>query len=113
MEHGMPKRLRGLGLVGIESIGVKVPAAAGPVSRLLGLAFLDISRAGPGLLLPDCRSVHTFGMRFHLDVHFIDGSGCVVRTERSVGPRRILFEHRADHIVEIPSPGGETVRPGT
>ena len=46
--------------------------ATGFRSRLLGLALLGRERAGPGLLIPRCRSVHTFGMRFPIDVAFCD-----------------------------------------
>ena len=44
--------------------GFEVKVASDPVSRLLGLALLDRHRAPEGLLIPRCRSVHTFGMRF-------------------------------------------------
>ena len=42
----------------------RVPVAVTLLSRLLGLALLSPGRAGEGLLIPRCRSVHTFGMRF-------------------------------------------------
>jgi uncharacterized membrane protein (UPF0127 family) len=41
------------------------------VRRLVGLAGLRALPAGVGLLIPDCRSVHTFGMRFAIDVLFV------------------------------------------
>jgi|RhiMetdeSRZDD1v2_1073273.scaffolds.fasta_scaffold2971780_2 hypothetical protein len=39
--------------------------------RLAGLALLRELPPGRGLLLPRCRSVHTVGMRFDIDVAFI------------------------------------------
>ena len=51
--------------------GREVPVAVGFRARLLGLALLDREAAGPGLLIPRCASVHTFGMRFALDVYFL------------------------------------------
>jgi hypothetical protein len=62
-------------------LGRLVPVAAGPVSRLLGLAHLDRDRAGPGLLLERCGSIHTFGMRFPIDVFFIGADGAVAVLE--------------------------------
>jgi hypothetical protein len=61
--------------------------------RLLGLAALDELPAETGLLIPGCSSVHTFGMRFALDVLFVTVEGGSVRVHderRSVPPRRIV-----------------------
>ena len=52
--------------------GLEVPVAVGLRARLLGLAGLEREQAGPGLLIPRCSSVHTFGMRFALDLVFLD-----------------------------------------
>ena len=76
------------GLAEAEVLGRSVIVASRPRARLLGLALLDRSRAGPGLLFPTCRSVHTFGMRFPIDVFFLDRDGCVVRAQSAVRPGR-------------------------
>ena len=69
--------------------------------RLVGLAF---RRRPPdrGLLLPRTRSVHTFGMRFALDLHWIDGRGEVVRVDRAVPPGRVRTCLRARAVLEVP-----------
>jgi uncharacterized membrane protein (UPF0127 family) len=86
-----------------------VPVAEGFRTRLLGLAFRDRADAGPGLLIPRCASVHTFGMRFALDVYFLDRDGRVLRIRRRVPPRRVLWHRGARKVLEIPVPvGGET-----
>lgn len=54
-----------------------VLVADGPWSRLLGLAFLDEPPRG-GLLLERCEGVHTFGMRFAVDVVFLDRDSLLV-----------------------------------
>jgi len=69
-------RLRGLPAVVV--LGREVPVATGLWARLLGLSHLDRKKAGPGLLIPRCSSVHTFGMRFPLDLYFLDERGAVV-----------------------------------
>jgi hypothetical protein len=69
--------------------------------RLIGLAFRRDAPAD-GLLLPRTRSVHTFGMRFALDLHWLDGDGAVVRVDRAVPPGRVRTCLRARSVVEMP-----------
>lgn len=90
-----------------------IPVAKDFRTRLLGLAWRDRDRAGPGLLIPRCSSVHTFGMRFPLDVYFLDAEGRVISVRRQVPPRRVLWQRDASAILEIPSPleGGESAGP--
>lgn len=95
-------RFRRLGRA--ELLGFEVPVAKAGLSRLLGLAFLPRERAGAGLLIPGCRSVHTFGMRFDLDVLFLDGEGRVLEIRRSVSAHRCIHCPAADSVLELPSP---------
>ncbi len=101
MERPFPRRLRGLETV--EWAGIPVLVASTALSRSLGLALLDRDQAGAGLLIPRCRSVHTFAMRFELDLFFVDSEGITVRVVLAVPPRRVLFERRADRVLEMPS----------
>jgi uncharacterized membrane protein (UPF0127 family) len=86
-----------------EVLGFRVRIASGPRARLLGLASLAADSAGPGLLIPRCRSVHTFGMRFALDVVFLDADGRPLSAHRRVGPRRIVWDRGASAVLELPS----------
>jgi uncharacterized protein len=98
--HGLPRR---------RVDGLLVPIATGPRARLLGLAWLDRERAGTGLLIPRCASVHTFGMRFALDLYFLDREGATLAIRREVPPRRLAWCRGARAVLEIPSrPGGES-----
>ena len=72
-------------------------------ARLLGLAGLRSLPDGAGLLLPRCRSVHTFGMRFALDLVWLDARGGVVRVDRAVPPRRMRSCRSARQVIELPS----------
>jgi uncharacterized protein len=88
--------------------GRTVPVALGFRSRLLGLAGLDEAAAGPGLLIPDCASVHTFGMRFDLDLIFLDRHHRPLRLHTRVPPFRLAWQRGAAAVLEIPSAqGGE------
>lgn len=89
----------------VEVAGRRVPVAATRRARLLGLARLDRDCAGPGLLIPGCRSVHTFGMRFALDLVFLDGAMATVSVRRRVPPRRLALERRAHSVLELPAGG--------
>ncbi|HXS46373.1 MAG TPA: DUF192 domain-containing protein [Solirubrobacterales bacterium] len=84
--------------------GRRVPVALGIRARLLGLAWLDREEAGPGLLIPRCSSVHTFGMRFALDLVFLGRDGRPSSVSRDVPPGRFAFDRCAVSVLELPSP---------
>jgi uncharacterized membrane protein (UPF0127 family) len=94
-------RLRRLPTTAIA--GHEVAVAVGVRARLLGLAWLDREGAGAGLLIPRCSSVHTFGMRFVLDLFFLDDRGVVLSVRRGVPPRRLASDRRASAVLELPS----------
>jgi len=94
-------RLRDLPAIAI--FGFKVPVATDFRARLLGLARLDREEAGAGLLIPRCNSVHTFGMRFELDLVFLDEARCALAIRRAVQPRRFASHRAASAVLELPS----------
>lgn len=69
-------------------------------ARRRGLSRLDSLPADHGLLIPRCPSVHTFGMRFSLDLIWLGKGGAVVRVDRAVPPRRMRLCVRARSVVE-------------
>lgn len=77
--------------------------ARSPWLRLRGLAWRQRGRAPDALLLPRTRSVHTFGMRFALDLYWLDRSGAVIRVDRGVPPRRLRTCRTAAAVVEVPA----------
>jgi uncharacterized membrane protein (UPF0127 family) len=68
--------------------------------RLRGLAGRSRSPDGWVLLFPRCRSVHTFGMRFPIDVVFLDRWGWPIVIRRGVRPRRVVGCRRAAAVIE-------------
>ncbi len=96
-----PRRFRSLSERTV-AIG-RVPVATSRLSRLLGLAWLDRAKAPAGLLIPRCRAVHTFGMRFPLDLVFLDRGSAEVARRLAVPPRRLAFERRAAAVLEVPA----------
>ena len=85
-----------------HDLGTRV--ARGFWQRFVGLAWRRSPRAA-ALLLPRCRSVHTFGMRFALDLFWLDGDGEIVRVDRGVPPWRLVRCRSARCVIEVPSPG--------
>ncbi len=105
----LPRRLRRLPSHDIGD-GLVVLEARGPRARLLGLAWLRDPPPGCALLIPRCRSVHTFGMRFALDLVWLDGDGHPVRLDENVVPRRMRTCLRARAVVETAAGGGARFR---
>ena len=89
---GLPRRELAGGRVVIE-------AATGR-SRRLGLARLDALAPDQALHIPKCPAVHTFTMRFALDLIWLDRNGGVVRVDRDVAPNRMRICTRAKSVVE-------------
>jgi uncharacterized protein len=99
----LPRRLRGLPTHELDN-GAVVIEASTPWSRLLGLAGLDLGDLplGHGLLLRPCRSVHTFGMRFELDLLFLAADGRIALLESGVPPGRIRGSWAGAAVLEYP-----------
>ena len=70
-------------------------------ARLLGLADLSKPPDGWAVLFPHCRSVHTFGMRFPIDVVFLDRWGWPIEVRHAVKPWRVVACGRAAAVVEL------------
>jgi uncharacterized membrane protein (UPF0127 family) len=97
-----PRRLRRLPLDG----EVRVATSFG--ARLLGLALLAPPSTPVALRLEGTRSVHTAGMRFDLDLEWLDEHGATVRVDRAVPPFRIRSCRRACAVIERPSGSAST-----
>ena len=59
------------------------------IKRFLGLMGRKSLAANQGFYLTPCRSVHTFQMRFAIDVLFLSGEGVVVDIQREMKPNRL------------------------
>src|SRR5437660_560148 len=99
----LPRRLRGLPRHEVTGGGVVIEAST-PWSRLLGLAGLELAEIpwGHALLLRPCRSVHTFGMRFDLDLIFLSAGGRILSLEYGVPPARVRASPGAAAVLEFP-----------
>ena len=80
--------------------GLRVAEAHTRAARLKGLARLDAMPETVALHIPKCWSVHTFTMRFPLDLIWLGRDGTVVRVDEHVPPRRLRTCVRARSVVE-------------
>lgn len=104
----MCRRLARLPAVALPG-DVRVHVAVGPRARLLGLAWLRAPPHGSALLLPRCRSVHTLGMRWPLDLVWLGRDGAPVRVDRSVRSGRLRRCARARAVAEVPAGGADAL----
>jgi uncharacterized membrane protein (UPF0127 family) len=81
-----------------------------PFSRALGLLGRSELPSGEGILLRPAGSVHTFFMRFPIDVVFLDGDGRVLRIASAVAPWRAAAQRGARAVLELTA--GECERRG-
>ena len=98
----MPAELdeRFTGLPVTEHDGLLVIEAQTHRSRRRGLSRLAALPPEQALHIPQTPSVHTFGMRFPLDLIWLDRAGSVVRVDRDVAPRRMRFCRAGRSVVE-------------
>jgi len=53
-----------------------------------------------------CCGVHTFGMKYEIDIAYLDVAGTVLRTRRGVAPNRVCASPEDTHsVLERPSSG--------
>src|ERR1700686_4417354 len=84
-------------------LAVEIEPAFDSKSRnrgLLGRARLD---DGSALILAPCSSIHTFFMRFAIDVLFVRKDGRVVKMYSDLVPWRIAFAVGAFAAIELPA----------
>ena len=89
---------------------MEILVARSPWRRLVGLALRRRAPPDTALLLPSCRSVHTFGMRFALDLVWLDGAGRVVAVDENVRPWRVRVCGRAAAVVEVAAGNSGRIR---
>ena len=75
-----------------------------PAARRTGLLKHDRLEAGEGLWIYPTQAIHTFGMKFPIDVVFIDKQMRVRRVYQDLVPYRLTrFVWSARSVLELPS----------
>jgi uncharacterized membrane protein (UPF0127 family) len=84
-------------------LGCAVELADTVVLRLRGYLGRPAPREGEGLLITPCRAVHMYGMRYPLDVIFLDRDGRVLALYPSLEPwSHTRWHGHAEYALELP-----------
>jgi uncharacterized membrane protein (UPF0127 family) len=84
-------------------LGSEIRIADTGLTRLVGLLGNSELRPGCGLLIEPSSGVHTFGMRFPIDVVALDRHLCVRGVWESLGPFRIAaLGFKTHKVLELP-----------
>ena len=72
--------------------------------RFIGLLGREYLRKGEGLMLVNCKSIHTFFMRFPIDIVFININHEIIYMKENVKPwRAVNFVKKAYATIEMPA----------
>jgi hypothetical protein len=80
----------------------RTDVADSPKARNKGLLGRTGLLPGEGLWIVPCQSVHTFFMKFPIDLIYIDRNNKVKKVHNNVGPWRISACFSAHSIIELP-----------
>jgi len=97
----VPRRLRRLPERRLAD-GTRLFVARTFASRLLGLGLMAAPQSDCALLLERCHAIHTCGMRFAIDVEFLDERGEVLRRVEGLRPWRAASCRAAAAVIERP-----------
>ncbi len=87
-----------------KHIASNVVKADTAFKRMKGLLGRDSLPPGDALWLRPCKWVHTFGMRFAIDILFLGKDNAVVKAEENIPPNRFsAFAIRAVGALELPA----------
>lgn len=85
-----------------KTIGMKVKIANNAIDRLMGLMFTKTLPGCDGLLIEPCNSIHTFFMRYPIDVLFLDRNKKIVKIVRNIKPWRMTWMYwKATSVLEL------------
>jgi uncharacterized membrane protein (UPF0127 family) len=84
-------------------LATRLEAAHTGAKRRKGLLGRDGLESGGGLWIAPCESVHTFFMRFPIDLVYLDRGRRIKKTRSAVGPWRLSACLSAHSILELPA----------
>lgn len=88
---------------GMELVG-NLMVADSIFTRMKGLLGRDSLPEGSGLWLKPCKGIHTFGMKFAIDIVFLDREKRVVEVMSEIGPNRVTAIYsNAATVLELPA----------
>jgi uncharacterized protein len=74
-----------------------------PLMRMRGLLGKEEFHKGQALIIRPCQSIHTFFMRFPIDVLFVDKNNKVIKTIDNLRPFRLVPVYfNSAFVIELP-----------
>lgn len=87
-----------------EIIAHNLECAETLLRRMIGLLGRASFEKGSGLLIRPCKGIHTFGMKFGIDVLFLDKTNKVVAIFEKFPPSRLTrIFGKAVTVIELPA----------
>jgi hypothetical protein len=84
-------------------LATRLEAAHSSTTRRKGLLGREGLSPGEGLWIAPCESVHTFFMRFPIDLVYLDRKNRIKKVRSAVGPWRMSACLSAHSILELPA----------
>jgi uncharacterized membrane protein (UPF0127 family) len=86
-----------------QVVAASVELALTRAARRRGLLGRDGLETGRAMLIAPCSSIHTWFMRFSIDVIFVARDGRVLKTRAAMPPWRLAVAPGAYAVVELPA----------
>ncbi len=87
-----------------KELAAYMETARSLLDRMKGLLGKSSLQPGEALLIKPCNGIHTFGMRFAIDVVFLDRKNRVVALTENLRPNHMTSLHfRAASVIELPA----------
>jgi uncharacterized membrane protein (UPF0127 family) len=84
-------------------VATDVLTAFDSATRRTGLLKHDSLRDGSALVIAPTNAIHTFFMRFAIDVAFVRRDGFVVKVRHALPPWRMAAAFRGHAVIELPA----------
>lgn len=96
--------MRAINQTSKKELASNVAVAYGILKRMKGLIGRERLQEGEALWIKPCKSVHTIGMKFAIDVIFLDKENNIVAVKKNLGPNRLTPIYlRAASVLELPA----------
>ena len=86
-----------------QSLADHICCAFDSSSRRIGLLRHDRFESGQAMIIAPTTAVHTFGMRFPIDIAVVTRDGRIVKSRSIVPPSRIVAALRGYAVIGLPA----------
>ncbi len=83
-------------------LATEVYVADSFLKRAKGLLGKSAISANNAMVIIPCNAIHTFFMRFNIDVIFISDENKIISLHKTVKPWKVLRQLSAKYVVELP-----------